>query len=154
MRVAGVAAAVVLMLACRPRESWSLRDVLVDAADTLFKAFPEAEAPEVTARRTPRLSPNWETGRVDYPAIPDSLLEALERPGLKRLPPSPEAARDTSIAILSMFEPRVRGDSVFIAVDWLFPTEESFFGQEYELVYHCRRTSCARVSFKHVGTLN
>lgn len=125
-----------------------------DAGDTLLALYPESEAPELVSRRTPRLYPVWQKGISGEGPIPDSVLEVLERPGLARLAPVGSAVGDTTVAVLAFFRPRIRGDSVFLAADWLFPTRTNFFGQEYELVYVCRGTSCTRVRFTHTGVLN
>lgn len=154
-RIIGPMALIAVLAGCQRADSWSLTTVLSDAAGALLARFPESEAPEVVAARTPWLSSRWETSTTSVSPIPDSLLRVLERPGLPRLPLDGYEVQDSSKAILSFFEPRIRGDSVFVVADWLFPTGPGrFFGQEYELVYYCYRDHCVRVRFRHVGTLN
>lgn len=149
------AVAAILLAGCVGTEEARVAQALADAADALLAVYPESEAEEVLAGRTPRLSPYWETGTSDRDAIPETLVRAMEQPGLARLPASAFGQMDPRTAVLSFFRPRVDGDSVRVAADWLFPLESgSFYGQEYEVVYACSGRRCQRVRVTHTGIIN
>jgi len=144
--------ALLALLACDPPPD-PRRAVLSDATSVLLETYPRAEAEEHTSTRTPFLYPVWE-GASSPGTIPDELLQVMARPGLAILPDDSTAPRGPSTAVLSFFEPQIRGDTILVAANWLFPTDSTFFGQEFELTYICDSVPCRRVSFEHTGTLN